>query len=186
MVKDDRFSTPRRKGIKRRSSWKDTFRDFTSGGGRESDLSPGSQVRQTLSAPQSPNNRTTRSQGIPDDIDNVGVSGDARTGDEEEDHDMGDRKEEDWPISARVRYACPPVSSPVSRSDSLLSHEQQLSDVFEGIHKETIEITESGGLTEGKEPIGTRLTMTSRTGYFQDRIVSPSMVRSLVGAVTSH
>ena len=27
-----------------------------------------------------------------------------------------------------------------------------------------------------KEPIGTRLTMTSRTGYFQDRIISPTMV----------
>jgi len=29
-----------------------------------------------------------------------------------------------------------------------------------------------------KEPIGTRLTMTSRTGYFQDRIISPTMVSS--------
>jgi hypothetical protein len=28
-----------------------------------------------------------------------------------------------------------------------------------------------------KMPIGTRLTMTSRTGYFQDRIISPTMVR---------
>ena len=29
-----------------------------------------------------------------------------------------------------------------------------------------------------KAPIGTRLTMTSRVGYFQDRIISPSMVRA--------
>lgn len=28
-----------------------------------------------------------------------------------------------------------------------------------------------------KAPIGTRMTMTSRVGYFQDRIISPSMVR---------
>lgn len=28
-------------------------------------------------------------------------------------------------------------------------------------------------------PIGTRLTMTSRTGYFQDRIISPSMMRAM-------
>jgi hypothetical protein len=27
-----------------------------------------------------------------------------------------------------------------------------------------------------KAPIGTRMTMTSRVGYFQDRIISPSMV----------
>lgn len=30
-----------------------------------------------------------------------------------------------------------------------------------------------------KTPIGTRLTMTSRTGYFQDRIISPSMMRAM-------
>lgn len=29
-----------------------------------------------------------------------------------------------------------------------------------------------------KAPIGTRLTMTSRVGYFQDRVISPSMVRT--------
>lgn len=36
-----------------------------------------------------------------------------------------------------------------------------------------------------KAPIGTRLTMTSRTGYFQDRIISPSMVslRNAVGVI---
>lgn len=28
----------------------------------------------------------------------------------------------------------------------------------------------------GERVIGTRVTMTSRTGYFQDRIISPSMV----------
>ncbi|KAK8869902.1 hypothetical protein IAR55_000470 [Kwoniella newhampshirensis] len=30
-----------------------------------------------------------------------------------------------------------------------------------------------------KAPIGTRLTMTSRVGYFQDRIISPSMMRAM-------
>lgn len=30
-----------------------------------------------------------------------------------------------------------------------------------------------------KAPIGTRMTMTSRVGYFQDRIISPSMVSAL-------
>ncbi|WVW83219.1 hypothetical protein I302_105237 [Kwoniella bestiolae CBS 10118] len=30
-----------------------------------------------------------------------------------------------------------------------------------------------------KLPIGTRLTMTSRVGYFQDRIISPSMMRAM-------
>ncbi|KAF8520421.1 alpha/beta-hydrolase [Hysterangium stoloniferum] len=30
-----------------------------------------------------------------------------------------------------------------------------------------------------KAPIGTRLTMTSRSGYFQDRIISPTMMRAM-------
>nr|ODN81222.1 hormone-sensitive lipase [Cryptococcus depauperatus CBS 7841] len=30
-----------------------------------------------------------------------------------------------------------------------------------------------------KAPIGTRLTMTSRVGYFQDRVISPSMMRAM-------
>lgn len=33
-------------------------------------------------------------------------------------------------------------------------------------------------MAAGKTPIGTRLAMTSRTGYFQDRIIAPSMVRA--------
>lgn len=33
---------------------------------------------------------------------------------------------------------------------------------------------------KGKKAFGTRLTMTSRTGYFNDRIISPSMVSHLV------
>jgi hypothetical protein len=36
-----------------------------------------------------------------------------------------------------------------------------------------------------KAPIGTRLTMTSRVGYFQDRIISPSMVCYLWTVVSS-
>lgn len=32
---------------------------------------------------------------------------------------------------------------------------------------------------QNRAPIGTRLTMTSRTGYFLDRIISPTMVREI-------
>lgn len=34
-----------------------------------------------------------------------------------------------------------------------------------------------------KAPIGTRMTMTSRVGYFQDRIISPSMVSNHAGGL---
>jgi hypothetical protein len=101
--------------------------------------------------------------------------------DKDEDDDLGHRKEEDWPISARVRYANPPgVSSPVSRSG-----EEQLSAALEEVSNGTTETAESEGSPKEKEPIGTRLTMTSRTGYFQDRIVAPSLVRLSSSAVAS-
>ncbi|EJU04386.1 alpha/beta-hydrolase [Dacryopinax primogenitus] len=38
---------------------------------------------------------------------------------------------------------------------------------------------EKGKKRTKKAPIGTRLTMTSRTGFFQDRIISPSMMRAM-------
>lgn len=167
MVKDSRFSMPRSKRIKRKSSWKDTFRDFTSGSDRELESPSNSKVPRFLSAPQSPSNRSVGGEGTSDD---VGALADAENG---EDEDLGHRKEEDLPISARVRYAYPhTVSWPVSRNNSELGYEQPLSPALEESNKKIEE-----GLTKGKEPIGTRLTMTSRTGYFQDRIVSPSMVR---------
>ena len=41
---------------------------------------------------------------------------------------------------------------------------------------EEVKVTKKKKKRKGKAPIGTRLTMTSRVGYFQDRIISPSMV----------
>jgi hypothetical protein len=186
MVKDNRFSKPRSKRMRRRSSWKDVFRDFTSGSDRDSDPRSGSQARRFQSAPHSPNNRNMGGQETPDD--DVGVLADAENdGDQDEDDDLGHLKEEDLPISARVRYTYPhAVLSPVSRSDSMIDHGQQLSAALEGVSDGTTEMIESTGLTKGKEPVGTRLTMTSRTGYFQDRVISPSMVRSSHSAAIGH
>lgn len=50
---------------------------------------------------------------------------------------------------------------------------------FEAMQQELNEMAKSH--EERKvPPLGTRLTMTSRTGYFQDRIISPTMVGSAV------
>lgn len=167
MVKDNRFSTSRSKRMKRRSSWKDVFRDLTSGSDRESEPLSGPQTRRLQSTPQSPH---VRGQETPEH--NIGAPTDAET---DEDY-LSHRKEEDWPIGARVRYNPQAVSSPVSRNDSMLGHGQQLSTALEGVCSNIIETPGSRASTKEKEPIGTRLTMTSRTGYFQDRIVSPSLV----------
>ena len=57
-------------------------------------------------------------------------------------------------------------------------HQQELSQAVEAADVQAaLSVKKKGGAGKNSEPIGTRLTMTSRTGYFQDRIISPSMVR---------
>ncbi|TFK93752.1 alpha/beta-hydrolase [Polyporus arcularius HHB13444] len=79
--------------------------------------------------------------------------------------EMGDDESPSWngdqekPLRARIRFNSQvdvkrEVESPVSMDDAAPT-------------------------TEATSPIGTRLTMTSRTGYFQDRIISPSMMRAM-------
>lgn len=82
------------------------------------------------------------------------------------------RKDSDKPLKARVKtpmvekeFGLPPVivESPQTTPEG---------------EKELVE-TEAKKVVKQKRrraPIGTRLTMTSRVGYFQDRIISPSMV----------
>lgn len=50
-------------------------------------------------------------------------------------------------------------------------HPGSLDDL--AVQKDVVEV---GKKRRKKAPIGTRMTMTSRVGYFQDRIISPSMV----------
>ena len=87
---------------------------------------------------------------------------------EEDSHDeggaMGDVEDEssrddEKPLRARIRF-----NSQV--------------DVKREVVESPVSMQEPAPSTEATAPIGTRLTMTSRTGYFQDRIISPSMVSS--------
>ncbi|KAI0358414.1 alpha/beta-hydrolase [Trametes cingulata] len=90
-----------------------------------------------------------------DSNDEGGAMGDV------EDETYGRVNEEDKPLRARIRFnpqvsqieVQPPTPEPVESHDHAMPQE--------------------------KAPIGTRLTMTSRTGYFQDRIISPSMMRAM-------
>ncbi|RPD59870.1 alpha/beta-hydrolase [Lentinus tigrinus ALCF2SS1-6] len=81
-------------------------------------------------------------------------------GDVEDESPSCDRvSDQEKPLRARIRFnpqvdIRPEIESPVSMEEAAPS----------------IETT---------APIGTRLTMTSRTGYFQDRIISPSMMRAM-------
>ncbi|KAI0675288.1 alpha/beta-hydrolase [Trametes maxima] len=86
-----------------------------------------------------------------DGHDDCGSMGDV------EDESFGRVKDVDKPIRARIRFD--PQVSEVEIERSLWAPEPDV--------------------PAPKAPIGTRLTMTSRTGYFQDRIISPSMMRAM-------
>lgn len=183
MVKDNRFTTPRSNRLRRRRSWKDTLRGFTSGNEKElqtaSSTSPKTRASTSALKTSSSHNLfyTRKEKSVADD---QGSLADAES---EEDEDYNHRKEEDRPLRARVRYAYPHIMTPpiVTRSQSMLEEQQkELLAAVEEANTKAIQAVGGDSLKEGsgevKEPIGTRLTMTSRTGYFQDRIVSPSMV----------
>jgi hypothetical protein len=145
--------------MKRRSSWRDTFRGLASGG--DTDVESGSSAHK---------GSTKVSKNI--STGDEGVLADA----ESDDDDFNQRKVEDRPIQARILYNYPAVSEGVPRSHSALVRQQpELSIAVEEANTKAIKAV-SRRKSPATESIGTRLTMTSRTGYFQDRIISPSMV----------
>jgi hypothetical protein len=148
MVPDRR----RKKRVKRQSSWKEKLRGFASGGEESTGIS----------APKIFRTNT-------DD----GTLGDT----ESDDEDFEGYKEEDKPIEARVKYRFDKSkpSGSILRTQSALERKQE--EMAAALKKaDTKAILAFGGKGKKTEPIGTRLTMSSRAGYFQDRIISPSMV----------
>ncbi|KAJ2922205.1 hypothetical protein H1R20_g14895, partial [Candolleomyces eurysporus] len=173
MVRDNRPFSQRKK-LKRKSSWKDAIRGWASGG---EDQDEEKRPRRTSSTgskmpPKLGDKRHARSTG------DEGTLADAESSDEDEE-DFNQYPEEARPIRARVKYKYPSGNDAVARSKSALERQQQeLSLAVEKANtKATLGVGSRGA--RASEPIGTRLTMTSRTGYFQDRIVSPSMMRAM-------
>ena len=158
MVRDRK---PGSKRIKRRSSWRDTFRGLASGG--DADVESGSRQHKG----------STKASKNPPTIADEGVLADAES---DEDDDYNQRKLEDRPIQARIIYNYPTASDGLPRSHSALERQQpELSIAVEEANTKATKAV-SRRKSPTREAIGTRLTMTSRTGYFQDRIISPSMV----------
>lgn len=191
MVGDKRPGRHGKSKLKRRSSWRDTIRGFAGSGGEENDHQK-PKTRQTMgpttSAPSTPGSRVfigrprSQTQAHPED---GGALADAESEDlEEADGDFKHLREEDRPIQARVRHVYPQtsprgISPPVVASPSVLEQQQQelSAAVAEADSKVSMgSIAKEKAKGKEGEPIGTRLTMTSRTGYFQDRVISPSMV----------
>lgn len=162
MVRDKKAS---RKRIRRRSSWKDTVRNQSETDGA------------STSRGQSPTAHRSSHKDMPSV---VGVADEGSLGDaESEDEDFGKYKEEDRPLEARILYRS---SEHIPRTGSVLEKQQeQLSIAIAEANSKAVKAVAGKSPANGsmREAIGTRLTMTSRTGYFQDRILSPTMVRPM-------
>ena len=171
MVKDSRPFSQRKK-LKRKASWKDTIKGWASGGEDQPQPQPMRPRRSSISwrTPHKVDDRRSNSR--------VGTKDEGSLADAEssEDEDFKHYPEEAKPIRARIVYKYSNNGEPIERSKSMLEREQQeLSIAVEQANDEATK----GNRKSTHEPIGTRLTMTSRTGYFQDRIVAPSMVSVL-------
>ncbi|KAH0827393.1 Alpha/Beta hydrolase protein [Lanmaoa asiatica] len=161
----------RTKRLKRHKSWKDALHDLV---GRSEDLPLKQHHRKDMKRKSS-----VKSFEAPyDDHESWADS-------ESEEGEMKSVREEDRPIEERVRVVYQDASSDTDGLHRVLEKQQeQLSAaVTQANLKATTLVTGSHdgkGIGKDREPIGTRLTMTSRTGYFQDRIVSPSMFPPLL------
>lgn len=163
MVGDHRGGTKR---LKRHRSWKDTLQGLV---GRSDDVSPKRQLKDLK------RKSSVRSFEVPhDDHESWADS-------ESEEGESNLVREEDRPIEERVRFWNQAASSDTDKLHRMLEKQQEQLSVAvtqANLEATTLVAGSHNGKDIGKnrEPIGTRLTMTSRTGYFQDLIVSPSMV----------
>ncbi|KAF9568032.1 alpha/beta-hydrolase [Agrocybe pediades] len=174
MVRDK--PKPTRKRMKRRSSWKDTLKGYVSGGDNKSE--------EVHRMPSSTSSLKVPSKSAPGRTQTEPEEGSLADGESDEDENFWGVREEDRPISARVVYKYPNGGAgyPRSNSDMERRQEELLIAVAEADTKAVEAVSRRSpepGRGNAKEPIGTRLTMTSRTGFFQDRIISPSMMRAM-------
>ncbi|KAI9511164.1 Alpha/Beta hydrolase protein [Russula earlei] len=104
-----------------------------------------------------------------------------------EEGDDDDEHEDDRPIDARIRWQLPPDYNPDHLSFDRTSTFETLSPGGSGVQEILNTDVQARLAAERKRaasdrknaPIGMRLTMTSRSGYFQDRIISPTMMRAM-------
>jgi hypothetical protein len=185
MVNEERKSSS---PVRKRKSWRDAFgMGMTSitGASTDSPITKRSKSRRSYSQPHA---QTTQiSTGNPDFTDSSS----------EEDDDEADH-EEHRPIESRIRWQNSVVSNPgtppLVHASSLNTLRPRGGGVRENLNTEAqrrlaaevlranVEVArlrKCAASDRKNAPIGMRLTMTSRSGYFQDRMISPTMVSHL-------
>lgn len=143
---------------RRRRSLRDVFREFTTPPSAKS--MPPLRSRTTTSDMRRYSHEGPNSE-------EAGAMGDAE--DELSDHPGDEQK----PLRARIRF-----SPEVERKEFELTADDEPTSASELGEV----VAEKAPIASGA-PIGTRLTMTSRTGYFQDRIIPPSMVSTRIPTI---
>lgn len=179
MVNEERKSSS---PVRKRKSWRDAFgMGMTSikGPSTNSPITKRSKSRQSCSQPHA---RTTQTS-----TDNS----DSSSGEDDDEEDQ----EEHRPIEARIRWQNSMVSSPdtppfvhTSSLNTLCPRGSGVREILSTkaqrrlaaeVLRANVEVDKQRKRTaydRRNAPIGMRLTMTSRSGYFQDRIISPTMV----------
>ncbi|KAI1794112.1 alpha/beta-hydrolase [Ganoderma leucocontextum] len=138
---------------RRRRSLRDTLRELTTPSSAKS--MPPLRSRTTTSD-------TRRCSHDGANSEEAGTMGDAED-------ESSDRPGEEKPLRARIRFS-PEVDR--KEFEPTAYDEPTSASEFGEV------VAEKAPIVNGA-PIGTRLTMTSRTGYFQDRIIPPSMMRAM-------
>jgi hypothetical protein len=160
-----------RKQLTRQRSWADTLRTLTSPISERPLLRRNRATTSALSSRQNhlPKAIHRESHSMPDDHADESGS----LADKEDGPGFIDMPEKDRPIRARVRFH--PIVDEVQSLEAVTEDEATQDEIA---LQATTAIQQ-----QSQEPVvlGTRLTMTSRTGYFQDRIISPSMVSTIFG-----
>ncbi|KAG1731531.1 Alpha/Beta hydrolase protein [Suillus paluster] len=173
MVGDRKHGSGRRK-LHRRRSWKDALLDFT---GVDADTKPVPERHHSTLGMKKKSSvvsfgtraRKDGAQTKPARHDDSGFWAGSES---DEDEPM---REEDRPLEERVRYVYPECDG-ARLHQTLEKQQEQLSAA---VAEADIKASSIKGGDKKREPIGTRLTMTSRTGYFQDRVIPPSMMRAM-------
>jgi hypothetical protein len=162
----DKPPRPRGKLLRRQTSWRDALKGLASGSEREGTERPVLRMRASTMRGRAAFVR----RGSHPPVNGI-KDGDDADGSSESEEDFEKMREEDRPIGARVRYVYRETAGGSGECVKMRSGSEG-----SAASTSTVVPEEGEASAGGKESIGTRLTMTSRTGYFQDRIISPSMV----------
>ncbi|KAK2464247.1 hypothetical protein APHAL10511_003704 [Amanita phalloides] len=171
MVRDQR---PRGNQLQRKRSWKEAIRALAGGTEKSADKkTPRLQFRHSTGLLRTGMFDSQKSlSGSPaHTVENRDTLPNA----ESDEEDYRQWKEEDRPIQARVLYSYDSLTSPERYLEA-----GSIEETVERSAKiDAVQALSKSEPSRVKGAIGTRLTMTSRTGYFQDRIISPSMMRAM-------